>query len=377
MKKLKLVLVVMIAISSYAEAPNVGETLITVKNNYSHKTIQLRVTLISDECWLAVSGGWGLGYEDHHPITDLYNHTNELSYQTTTQTQDIIGIDMCYDDIGNTPVLGLGRYKIEILEDGSPTCSMNVDYRTSAYPEENADICFVYYADSNTLYISDESRLAGDNEKCWVLSGGEISYETDFLQPYPPDNFMITNRNQWDSNPQLSWSHSSEDDYWTGYNVYRRVAAGSYQKIAELSTYTTSYTDQYTIISEAGSNISYYVKAVNGSKLSDPTQSISVVGNTTYKNGHEANSLTFYLNQNYPNPFNPTTSISYSIPTDEFVNLKVYDITGKEITILENERKTAGIHQLNFNAENLSSGIYIYTISAGKYSSSKKLLLVK
>jgi hypothetical protein len=85
----------------------------------------------------------------------------------------------------------------------------------------------------------------------------------------------------------------------------------------------------------------------------------------------------FTLYQNYPNPFNPTTSISYSIPTDEFVTLKVYDITGKEITILENERKQAGIHQVNFNAENLSSGIYIYSISAGKYSSSKKLLLVK
>ena len=85
----------------------------------------------------------------------------------------------------------------------------------------------------------------------------------------------------------------------------------------------------------------------------------------------------FSLGQNFPNPFNPTTQISYSIPQKSFVNLKVYDLLGKEISQLINEEKEAGIYEVNFDASNLSSGVYFYHIEAGDFIETKKMILLK
>jgi hypothetical protein len=85
----------------------------------------------------------------------------------------------------------------------------------------------------------------------------------------------------------------------------------------------------------------------------------------------------FYLRQNYPNPFNPTTKISYSIPEASVVSLKIYDLLGKEISTLINEVKSAGNYEVNFDAEQLTSGIYFYKIEAGNYIEAKKMILMK
>lgn len=85
----------------------------------------------------------------------------------------------------------------------------------------------------------------------------------------------------------------------------------------------------------------------------------------------------YALNQNYPNPFNPTTVISYSIPQNTLVSLKVYNILGKEVATLVNEQQSAGQHLVTFNASNLASGVYLYKIQAGSFSSVKKLTLIK
>lgn len=85
----------------------------------------------------------------------------------------------------------------------------------------------------------------------------------------------------------------------------------------------------------------------------------------------------YSLNQNYPNPFNPSTIISYSIPVDDFVNLKVYDALGREVAVLDNGYKSAGSYTYNFDANNLSSGLYFYTIRSGKFVETKKMLLIR
>ena len=85
----------------------------------------------------------------------------------------------------------------------------------------------------------------------------------------------------------------------------------------------------------------------------------------------------FILFQNYPNPFNPSTTIQFQIPNSSFVNLKVYDILGREVTTLVNEEKSAGVYEVEFNADDLSSGIYFYTLKAGKYLQTRKLILMK
>ena len=83
------------------------------------------------------------------------------------------------------------------------------------------------------------------------------------------------------------------------------------------------------------------------------------------------------LNQNCPNPFNPTTQITYELPQQSDVTLQVFDLTGRQVAILVNEQVNAGTHTANFDASNLSSGVYVYRLQAGSVVLSRKLTLIK
>lgn len=85
----------------------------------------------------------------------------------------------------------------------------------------------------------------------------------------------------------------------------------------------------------------------------------------------------FSLSQNYPNPFNPNTKINFSIPKSDFVSLRVYDMLGREVSVLVNNTLTQGEYQADFNAKGLASGMYYYSLRAGEYVSVKKMVLVK
>jgi hypothetical protein len=85
----------------------------------------------------------------------------------------------------------------------------------------------------------------------------------------------------------------------------------------------------------------------------------------------------FFLGQNYPNPFNPTTKISYRLEKRGLVTLKVYDLIGNEVTTLINQEQSAGLHQVDFNASELSSGLYFYSIKANGFTQTKKMILIK
>ncbi len=85
----------------------------------------------------------------------------------------------------------------------------------------------------------------------------------------------------------------------------------------------------------------------------------------------------FNLYQNYPNPFNPVTKINYDLPVSGNVNLRLFDISGREVASLVNEAKEAGYHSVILNAADFSSGVYFYTLSAGDFVSTKRMLLVK
>jgi hypothetical protein len=90
----------------------------------------------------------------------------------------------------------------------------------------------------------------------------------------------------------------------------------------------------------------------------------------------------FELFQNYPNPFNPTTKISFQLPMKSKIRLKIYNLLGEEVADLLNETREAGLHEVEWNASEYSSGLYIYQIyTEGKNSSTnlerKKMLLVK
>jgi photosystem II stability/assembly factor-like uncharacterized protein len=86
---------------------------------------------------------------------------------------------------------------------------------------------------------------------------------------------------------------------------------------------------------------------------------------------------TFQLEQNYPNPFNPSTRIKYELPRSSDVRLTVYDLLGREVAVLANDRMEAGVHTAKFDGSALSSGMYVYRLEAGGAVLSKKLLLLK
>jgi len=98
---------------------------------------------------------------------------------------------------------------------------------------------------------------------------------------------------------------------------------------------------------------------------------------TTDVDEEAGNPTEYQLFQNYPNPFNPETKIEYQIPTISHVTIKVFDLLGREVVTLVDEIKPAGTYQMRFNAFGLSSGIYLYKLSAGEYSQVRKMAVVK
>jgi len=128
-------------------------------------------------------------------------------------------------------------------------------------------------------------------------------------------------------------------------------------------------------------NYSYTDRGLTSGNYSYRLKQIDFNGNFEYFNlSNEVNigvPAAYELSQNYPNPFNPSTSISFNIPTDGIVSLKLFDMSGKEVSTLVNEVKTAGYYSVNFNAANLTSGIYFYELRADNFSAVKKMMLVK
>lgn len=169
----------------------------------------------------------------------------------------------------------------------------------------------------------------------------------------------------------LNWTTASELNN-SGFDVERSAANGNWLKVGNVTgNGTTSNTNNYSFTDRnlAAGNYSYRLKQIDFN------------GNFEYFNlSNEVNvgiPTKFELSQNYPNPFNPSTKISFALPTDGKVSLKIYDMSGKEVMTLVNEVKVAGYYSVNFNASSLSSGVYFYSISADNFTATKKMMLVK
>ena len=98
---------------------------------------------------------------------------------------------------------------------------------------------------------------------------------------------------------------------------------------------------------------------------------------TDVKGGNDIIAKTFQLEQNYPNPFNPSTTISYQLPNNSFVTLKIYDELGREVKTLVNQFQHQGSYKINFDASQFSSGIFIYRLQTDNYSASRKMIFLK
>jgi hypothetical protein len=168
----------------------------------------------------------------------------------------------------------------------------------------------------------------------------------------------------------ISWTTQTELNN-SGFEIYRLTHGTDWQKITFVpgigsSTEPKNYF--YTDIDVKNGNYFYQLKQIDYNGRYEFSNVISVDVSIPVK---------YSLEQNFPNPFNPSTKISFSVPSNNFVTLKVYDVVGNEIETLVYEEKPAGLYEVEFSARDLPSGIYVYELRAEKYLSMKKMILIK
>jgi photosystem II stability/assembly factor-like uncharacterized protein len=161
------------------------------------------------------------------------------------------------------------------------------------------------------------------------------------------------------------------------YNLNIKLASASGESIFEYSNISLAANSSHTILPEWQNldSVTIYVDNGNNGTIDD---SVTVVNQyTSLFDEEEIIPTEFKLFQNYPNPFNPITTLKYSIAKQSNVAIIIYDVLGREVTTLVNEEKPIGNYTVEFNAGNLSSGIYFYRIHAGSFVDTKKMILIK
>jgi hypothetical protein len=293
----------------------------------------------------------------------------------------------------------VGRNKIYKTTDGGlswPVIHENLSddfYRYIYFSDENngwaasVDNDVIRTTDGGITWLFEEPvqllsdvQLAEYSNKVWAFghSGLILKYNYEGSNSAIITSFTASFNN---SEVILNWSTASENAN-KGFEIERISVSNQqnsqWEKIGFVEGKGTTNEPQ---------SYSFTDTNIEDGELNYRLKNISAGGNSSYSNIIAVSGITsvadktipdkYSLSQNYPNPFNPSTTINYALPLESFTTLKIYDITGREVAILVNERKQAGRYTVNFNAENYASGVYYYTIRAGDYFRSRKMILLK
>ena len=212
--------------------------------------------------------------------------------------------------------------------------------------------------------------------KGWTVGdNGTVVMYTDNTIPVELNSFIAS---VIENNVNLNWSTATETNN-RGFEIERKVILGQssvnnseFQKIGFIEGKgTTTNTSNYSFVDKglAPAVYSYRIKQLD---FDGSFEYFELSSEVTIESPRD-----FSLNQNYPNPFNPVTVIKFNIPIKGKVTLKVYDIIGNEVATLVNENKDAGVFEVKFNGEGLSSGIYLYQLRAGNFVETRKMTLIK
>jgi len=230
----------------------------------------------------------------------------------------------------------------------------------------------------NTSSLQFSIEVTGTDQITFYFDG-DGSGDEYAGSPSKPQNLQVASNGTY---PVLTWNANSESDI-SSYQIMRKKDSGSWALIATVTT--NSYTDTQ-VITTVQNNVFYYKVCAkdNQNYYSVFSDVASISGYKIYKTNElyeeeEQNQVpeALLLSQNNPNPFNPTTRISFSIPSNGHVSLKVYDILGREVAVLANKVLEAGQYEYNFNGENLASGTYIYCLRTNNKTITKKMLMIK
>ena len=216
-------------------------------------------------------------------------------------------------------------------------------------------------------------NLSGSHTASDITINADIQKLSESTDTDLTINFVIVENVQYQGNNGIS-SHK---------NVMRKIANINGDSFTLNTNQNISKSVQFTLNNGWNSdslNIIAYIQSSSSKKVYQ-SESISFSQLTLTDVNNEINlPQDFSLEQNYPNPFNPVTLIEYSIPLrDENTNvtLKVYDILGKEIGILVNQKQTPGNYKIEFDASNLSNGVYLYQLKSGSFIKTKKMIVLK
>ena len=202
--------------------------------------------------------------------------------------------------------------------------------------------------------------------------------------PLTPSNFSGT---FYTNHPKLLWSLNAELDI-AGYEIWRKIipfgGSGSYTLLTTVSNTTTSFIDyDIMLVGTSEGKVFYKLRAKDYlPNYSAYTYEVIYNYSGINKMSIGTDPKSFEVFGNYPNPFNPSTTISFSIPEQSFVTLKIYDMLGREVAELVNEELEIGSFEKTFDAISLASGIYVYRITAMKdgkilFNESRQMLLIK
>lgn len=229
---------------------------------------------------------------------------------------------------------------------------------------------------------SDEEPDASNTFQFMVTAhgaGGAILAATPISAGYAEDNIapakvnaVTSTVNEVDNTISFSWNATADSDV-DGYHVYL-LEEGEFDSENSLGFSKSTNIDVPRPIEQG--DYQYVVVAIDENRNYGQASDAVMVSFATSNELAEL-PVEFQLSQNYPNPFNPTTNIAYSLPEASEVRLSVYDMVGREVATIVNGRKQAGNHTAQFDATNLSSGMYIYRIEAGSFTKTRQMMLIK
>jgi len=246
---------------------------------------------------------------------------------------------------------------------------------------ENFKVSESSFTPTSNVFFGDYSNIAAWDKKIYPiwsrLQSGQLSIWTAIIEDTVtvPVEFTQFSASVYSGNVMLEWETSTETNN-LGFEIER------------VSSLTTPLFNEWIRIgfreghgtTTEQHNYSFTDEELLSGVYQYRLKQIDYDGSFKYLGIVELNLIAlndFRLEQNYPNPFNPSTTISYQLPEAEFVTVKIFDTIGNEVKTIVKENKPAGVHEVNFDASQLSSGIYLYKIDAGTFHQSKKMLLVK
>lgn len=247
-----------------------------------------------------------------------------------------------------------------VVFDGNHHGSRAYAQTASMYGEDIVGMISIDMVGYNDEY--DYTAIVSNEESTWLgnaLISANQSYSIDLIMNAPPF-------------PEARYS--DHDNFWDeGYNAILVIENAPPWQDSNYYKRNPYYHKSSDTFEKINMDLVKKVAQVNLAAVAAMSGTVTSVSDDTAP--AVAESIVLY--QNYPNPFNATTNIQYSIPDASGVRIKVYDILGKETTTLVDGEKQAGVHTAVFDASNLPSGVYYYRFTAGEFSETRRLLLLK